>query len=129
MEFSTYSQTYALNNFESTKSLENIRKMQKTRLPKSGIKTTDEEMNPFLDIPIRTFIDDFVLTWHKILMKLLDNNLYKLSNEQMKLEWWDRLFIIIIKILNEFWQKERILYVGLGLVIASFFFFFIFVTY
>ena len=128
MEFSTYSQTYALNNFENTKNLEKIREMKETRLPKTP-KNTDEELNPFLDIPIRTFIDDFVLTWHKILMKLLDHNLYKLSNEQMKLEWWDRLFIIIIKILNEFWQKERILYVGVGLVIASFFFFFIFVTY
>ena len=129
MEFSTYSQTYALNNFEKTKNLEKIREMKRSQLPKSPNKTTDEELNPFLDIPIRTFIDDFVLTWHKILMRLLDPNLYTLSNEQLKLEWWDRLFIIITKILKEFWQKERILYVGVGLVIASFFFFFIFATY
>ena len=65
MEFSTYSQVSALNNFESTKDLENVRKMKLTKLPKYKKEDDNVEENPFLDIPLRTFLDHFVFTWNK----------------------------------------------------------------
>ena len=126
MEFSTYSQVSALNNFESTKNLENVRKMKVTKLP--NYKKEDEEIdeNPFLDIPLRAFIDHFVYTWNKIIMNLLEPNLYEMSEKQSEYEWWDKFIIIISRILKEFWVKERIFYVGVGFIVISFFIYFIF---
>ena len=126
MEFSTYSQVSALNNFESTKNLENVRKMKLTKLPKYKKEEEDIEENPFLDIPLRTFIDHFVFTWNKIIMNLLEPTLYEMSDAQSGYEWWDKFLIVIIRVLKEFWVKERIFYVGVGFIVISFFIYFIF---
>lgn len=126
MEFSTYSQVSALNNFESTKDLENIRKMKLTKLPKYKKEEEDIEENPFLDIPLRTFIDHFVFTWNKIIMNLLEPTLYEMSDTQSGYEWWDKFLIVIVRVLKEFWVKERIFYVGVGFIVISFFIYFIF---
>jgi len=126
MEFSTYSQVSALNNFESTKNLENVRKMKLTKLPKYKKEEEDIEENPFLDIPLRTFIDHFVFTWNKIIMNLLEPTLYEMSDTQSGYEWWDKFLIVIIRVLKEFWVKERIFYVGVGFIVISFFIYFIF---
>jgi len=116
-----------LNNFESTKDLENVRKMKLTKLPKYKKEDdTVEEENPFLDIPLRTFLDHFVFTWNKIILNLLQPNLYEMSEKQAEYEWWDRLLIIIGRIAKEFWVKERIFYVGVGFIVISFFIYFIF---
>ena len=126
MEFSTYSQVSALNNFESTKDLENIRKMKLTKLPKYKKEEEDIEENPFLDIPLRTFIDHFVFTWNKIIMNLLEPTLYEMSDTKSGYEWWDKFLIVIVRVLKEFWVKERIFYVGVGFIVISFFIYFIF---
>ena len=126
MEFSTYSQVSALNNFESTKDLENVRKMKLTKLPKYKKEDDNVEENPFLDIPLRTFLDHFVFTWNKIILNLLQPSLYEMSEKQAEYEWWDRLLIIIGRIAKEFWIKERIFYVGVGFIVISFFIYFIF---
>ena len=126
MEFSTYSQVSALNNFESTKDLENVRKMKLTKLPKYKKEDDNVEENPFLDIPLRTFLDHFVFTWNKIILNLLQPSLYEMSEKQAEYEWWDRLLIIIGRIAKEFWAKERIFYVGVGFIVISFFIYFIF---
>lgn len=125
MEFSTYAQVSAMDTYEETKKLNELKEMKITRLPSTSDEHSDEssESSLFLDISIRTMVDNFVMTWHKIIMDLLSPELYTYDESK---EWWERLFHIMFKIMSVFWVKDRIFYVGVGLVVASFFTFFIF---
>jgi nitrate reductase gamma subunit len=43
-------------------------------------------------------------------------------------EWWDKAKALFFLLKEIFWVDDRLFYVGVGLVIASFFVFFILVT-
>tara|TARA_Y100000389_G_scaffold32941_1_gene28016 strand:- start:3548 stop:3937 length:390 start_codon:yes stop_codon:yes gene_type:complete len=126
MEFSTFAQVSAIDTYEQTKKLNELKEMKITKLPSSPNEHTESnESNesPFLDISVRTLLDNFVMTWHKIIIDLLNLELYAQDDTK---EWWDRFYAIIIRVLSVFWAPDRIFYVGVGLVVASFFTFFIF---
>jgi len=122
MEFSTFAQVSAIDTYEQTKKLNELKEMKITKLPSPPDEQTDSK-SPFLDISVRTLLDNFVMTWHKIIMDLLNPELY--AQDYTK-EWWDRFYVIIIRILSVFWVPDRVFYVGVGLVVVSFFTFFIF---
>lgn len=130
MEFSTFSQVDAVKNYKTEQDLINIRKLPKSADLKELTRKANEKMpekNPFLDLSVRTLLDEFVLTWHKIFLDLLDPKI--ISGENAKgTEWWDYLISIFVNIFNVLWVKERIFYVGVGLIVISFFVFFIFAT-
>ena len=83
--------------------------------------------NVLLDLPLRELFEDFILVWNKIIIDLLSESLFKFEDEP-NLDWWIILYRHIVRIISVFWVKDRIMHVGFGLIIASFFFFFIFVT-
>lgn len=123
MEFSTFAQVSTIDTYEQTRKLNELKEMKITKLPSPPDEQTDSKESPFLDISVRTLFDNFVMTWHKIIIDLLNPELYAQDNTK---EWWDRFYAIIIRILSVFWVPDRIFYVGVGLVVASFFTFFIF---
>ena len=95
-----------------------------TKLPK------DEEekpvKNPFLDVSVRELVDEFVLTWHKILIELMDMKKYDVLKTG---EWWDKLYALFFILKDVFWIDDRLFHIGIGFVVMSFFVFFICVTY
>tara|TARA_Y100000389_G_scaffold55616_1_gene51477 strand:- start:1975 stop:2355 length:381 start_codon:yes stop_codon:yes gene_type:complete len=123
MEFSTFAQVSAIDTYEQTKKLNELKEMKITKLPPPPDEQIDSSDSPFLDTSVRTLLDNFVMTWHKIIMDLLNPELYAQDDTK---EWWDIFYVIIIRILSVFWVPDRIFYVGVGLVVASFFTFFIF---
>lgn len=107
--------------------LEKIRELQPTTIPTGDAnKDQDEVMNPFLDISLRELIDDFVMTWHKIIMELLDFKNYDHLKRQN--EWWDIFVAALLLLRKIFWVQDRLFHIGVGLVIMSFFVFFICVS-
>lgn len=81
--------------------------------------------NPFLDKSVRSLLDEFVLTWHKIFLELLDIPKYDTIRRD---EWWNFLQDLFMFLKNIFWINDRLFHIGMGFVIISFFVFFIFVT-
>ena len=79
----------------------------------------------FLKLNLNVLFEDFLLTWHKIIFDLLNPDIYTIDDSD---KWWDSLLIILKKILNIFLESNRLFYVGIGLIIISFFFYFILVT-
>tara|TARA_X000000368_G_scaffold111373_2_gene86677 strand:+ start:8081 stop:8461 length:381 start_codon:yes stop_codon:yes gene_type:complete len=110
---------------DELKKLEKDKSFKRTELPADKVENNSSK-NPFLDVSVRELVDDFVLTWHKILFELLDVKKY----EDLKYgEWWDTV-IEIFNILKEvFWVDDRLFHIGVGFVILSFFVFFICVTH
>ena len=79
----------------------------------------------FLNLNLKTVFEEFLLTWHKIIFDLINPELYIIKTEG---EWWKSLFEATKKILNVFLESKRLFYVGIGLIIISFFVYFILVT-
>jgi len=109
--------------------IEKAKESQPTKLPtnaKYNKKREEILENPFLDISLRQFIDDFVLTWHKIILDLLETDRY---TNFKKNNLWNKKLMYLIKIfIDVFWVADRIFYVGIGFCILSFFVFFITLT-
>lgn len=84
-----------------------------------------DQKNRFLDRSVRNLIDEFVLTWHKIMVELLDISQYSVLRKD---EWWNFLIDLFNMLKKIFWVNERLFHIGVGFVIVSFFVFFIFVT-
>ena len=79
-----------------------------------------------MDVSVRELIDEFVLTWHKIIMDLLDFKRYDKLNKK---EWWDTLIELFYILREVFWVDDRIFHIGVGFIVISFFVFFICVTH
>lgn len=107
--------------------IEKKKKFQSTTIPTNEDANRGEEIleNQFMDISLRELIDDFVLTWHKIIFDLLETNRYAKLKEG---EIWDKMMALIQILLDIFWVENRIFFVGIGFIILSFFVFFITVT-
>ena len=126
MEFSTYNQMKAIEYIKDVNSINEQKKFKETKLPSSFVNTNTTK-NVLLDKSIRNLFEEFILCWNKIILDLLSPDLYKDLDETKK-DWWEMLFNRILKILSVFLVKERIMHIGIGLIIASFFVFFILAT-
>tara|TARA_Y100000389_G_scaffold199835_3_gene239017 strand:- start:248 stop:628 length:381 start_codon:yes stop_codon:yes gene_type:complete len=108
-----------------------LQSIKKNKIPKpqnlSDFSDEIEETsnNPFLDRSVRSLIDEFVLTWHKILIELLDISKYETFRRD---EWWNYLYDLMKFLKKIFWVEDRLFHIGFGLIIISFFVFFIMVT-
>ena len=106
--------------------LEKARELKPTVIPNNDNTNIDEIANPFLDIPLRELIDDFVMTWHKIIMEFLDFKNY--SHLKKQREWWDILIALLFLLKKILWVQDRLFHIGVGFIIMSFFVFFICVS-
>jgi hypothetical protein len=128
MEFSTLSQIDAVKKMEDSLKYNEIKKFK--RIPIEKYKTNETSNNTqdaFLDMSLRHVFEDFILVWNKIIIDILSPDLYKGVEESNK-DWWEILYEKIIRVFLLFWKKDRIIYVGVGFLIASVFVFFILVT-
>ena len=132
MVLSSYNEDLYNENIINKEKINKEREFQETKLPMADEidRKIDTErrgdINPFLDKSLRNIIDSFVLTWHKILLDLLDFEKYKdISNKN---EIWTNIFIIYNILKNTLWKEDRIFYIGVGFIIISFFVYFILVT-
>lgn len=107
--------------------IEQKKEFKSTSIPTDKNVNRGEEIlkNPFMDISLRELIDDFVLTWHKIIFDLMEYDRYAKLKEG---EIWDKIKASIHILLDVFWVENRIFFVGIGFIILSFFVFFITVT-
>ena len=126
MVLSTYHEDAKIRIQKENEKIQQQKEFKETKLKKNIPESKDHLVNPFLDINVRQLIDDFVMTWHKIIMDLLDFSNYE--NIKSQNEWWEVLSAIIVLLKKIFWVDDRIFYIGIGFVIASFFVFFICVT-
>jgi predicted nucleotidyltransferase len=110
--------------------IQQAKAFKETKLPDGAVEDEKNRLkglrNPFLDTSVRELVDVFVLTWHKIIFELLDVEKYNVLYEDT--EWWDKAKALFFLLKEIFWVDDRLFYVGVGLVIASFFVFFILVT-
>ena len=90
-----------------------------------------------LELSLKQVYDKFVLTWHKIFLELLDPSTYRApaadnrgageadeageAGEAGAKEWWQEAYRIVHVLLGIFTKQDRMIYVGIGLLIASFF--------
>jgi len=78
-----------------------------------------------LNLSIRDILQEVLITWDVILRRLLDEDLYKWNHTQ---EWHINVFAFLGKLSDIFVNREKLLYVGIGVIILSAFVYFIFVT-
>mgnify|MGYP001213626581 CR=1 FL=1 len=124
MVLSTYFEENRILNKEMLEKVEKAKEFKETELSKlKKQKKIEDESNPFLDKSLRQLIDEFVLTWHKIFLDLLETSRYDKLNEENEL--WDKFYILIQIMIDIFWKKDRLFHIGVGFVIISFFVFFI----
>ena len=84
-----------------------------------------------LELPIQTVIDRFLLTWHSIIIDLTSPDAWKMVTDAPTSawnEWWLIVGAVFRKLWTVFTHDDRLLYVGIGLVVAAFFVFFITLT-
>ena len=122
--------------------IENLNNISSDNIPKTASDSTakkitevNEQANldlidkikedTFLKLNLNVLFEDFLLTWHKIIFDLLNPEIYKINDSD---KWWNSLLEIIKKILSIFIESNRLFYVGIGLIIISFFVYFILVT-
>ena len=92
MVLSTYSELNKIKSDDYKKDINEKKEMKETTLPKNKNFDNYQAPNPFLDKSVRSLIDDFVLTWHRIIMELLEFERYdKLKDDD--LEFWEKLYI------------------------------------
>lgn len=125
MDLNTSYQDKVLTIEKEFEEIEKQKKFIETKLPENIDTHVVDSKNPFLDTSVRSLIDDFVLTWHKILIELLDVTKYKTIRRD---EWWNFLQDLFLILKNVFWIKNRLFHIGLGFIIIAFFVFFILVT-
>ena len=93
MVLSTYHEDAKIRVQKENDKIQQQKEFKETTLPKNIPERKDHMTNPFLDTNVRQLIDDFVMTWHKIIMDLLNFDNYE--NIKAQNEWWDVLLSIL----------------------------------
>lgn len=84
-----------------------------------------------LELPMQTVIDRFLLTWHSIIIDLTSPDAWTMVTDAPTSawnEWWLIVGAVFRKLWTIFTHDDRLLYVGIGFVVAAFFVFFITLT-
>lgn len=79
----------------------------------------------FTKISLQDLFQKFILTWTKIFLELFDPTTYKFITGNF---WWENLIGNITQIFKIFTSEDRMIYVGIGMVIMSFFVYFIMIS-
>lgn len=88
------------------------------------LKRKLEEENIF-NMTLKEIIDNVIVTWDVIVTEMINPKLYDFDDKK---DTYENIYTIAINILNILLRKEKIIFVGIGFIILSFFVFFIFVT-
>ena len=89
------------------------------------------EREDLLSLPLRTVVDRFLLAWHAIVIELTSPEPWRPATDAPKPawnEWWTIVWAVMVNVWRVFTQEDRLLYVGVGLVVAAFFVFFLTLT-
>lgn len=125
MDLNTSYQDNVLRIEKEFAEIEKLKELKETKLPDNIDEHETDTTNPFLDRTVRSLLDDFVLTWNKILIELLDITRYEQIRRD---EWWHFLQDIFTMLKEVFWIQDRLFHIGFGFIVISFFVFFIMVT-
>jgi len=107
------------------KRLQEEKKFVESKLPNEE-DNEEDIINPILDKNVRVLVNEFGKNWNQIFIELLDAEKYENLNRGNYIhDFFKELFHILKSI---FWQPDRLFHVGIGLIILSFFMYFIFVT-
>ena len=79
------------------------------------------QTNDFFSLSLKNIIEQFLNTWNIIILEILAIN-FRMNKD---IEWYEHAYYLMNKILIIFTKNERLLYVGIGFVIASFFAYFL----
>lgn len=88
------------------------------------LKRKLEEENIF-NMTLKEIIDNVIVTWDVIITEMMNPQLYQFDDQK---DTYENIYAISVNILNILLRKEKIIFVGIGFIILSFFVFFIFVT-
>jgi len=77
------------------------------------------------EISLKTLAENFFNTWNKVFLEVLDLVNYKFTPEK---EWWQHLTTLLLGLLTILTKEDRLIYVGIGMCVASFFIYFILVS-
>jgi hypothetical protein len=78
-----------------------------------------------LNMTLTMIFQELLITWDQIIRKLIDRNSYTWQRDK---EWYENINNNIRSVINIILIRERLMYVGIGIIILSAFVFFIFVT-
>lgn len=85
----------------------------------------------FFNMSLKELFNHFLLTWRQIIDEII--NLYKESpklrnNIYDKVYWWKDIKSIFLKLFDIFTRNDRLIYVGIMLIIISFFTYFLLIS-
>jgi len=78
-----------------------------------------------LNMSINEILQETMITWTLIFTKFMETDWYTWDPS---MQWSDNLIIISRKIVGILFNKDRMMYVGIGIILLSAFYYFIFVT-
>jgi hypothetical protein len=88
---------------------------------KEAIKQT-----AFYNLSLKQLLDKFLSTWNNIINEIM--NLHKMSYEKNHNYWWNNIKQLLISINGIITKEDRLIYVGLMLIIISFFLYFLLIS-
>ena len=118
-------------NLDSSYQDELNREDQKRRKELLMIKKQQEKKNRennFFDLPLNSIYTNFINTFSNIFSDLLLLPQKKIDNSNSEYQIYKVIFVYIQEIFYIFFQKSRLIYVGIAFIISSFFVFFILTT-
>ena len=112
-------------------SLANMDVLTNENKEKQWIEEANEDLadrlkeESILNMTLTMIFQELLITWDQIIRKLIDRNSYTWQRDK---EWYENINNNIRSVINIILIRERLMYVGIGIIILSAFVFFIFVT-
>ena len=119
------------NSPEQIESLANMDVLTNENKEKQWIEEANEDLadrlkeESILNMTLTMIFQELLITWDQIIRKLIDRNSYTWQRDK---EWYENINNNIRSVINIILIRERLMYVGIGIIILSAFVFFIFVT-
>lgn len=80
----------------------------------------------FMEITLNQLFENFILTWTKIFLEIFNVDTYNIEYDVNI--WWVYIIELLKRLANIFIRDDRLIYVGIGMVIISFFFYYIMIS-
>ena len=112
-------------------SLANMDVLTNENKEKQWIEEANEDLadrlkeESILNMTLTMIFQELLITWDQIIRKLIDRNSYTWQRDK---EWYENMNTNIRSVIDIILIRERLMYVGIGIIILSAFVFFIFVT-
>ena len=91
------------------------------------------KQSTFYNLSLKDLLDKFLSTWNKIINEVI--NIYKNISKNQKNQqnqkkgyWWDILKLLFFNIISIITKEDRLIYVGIMLIIISFFLYFLLIS-